>query len=222
MNGYTLSDYALTGRVTYQHSVIGMTLDGYKVKHTVQYIDIGKPAPITPIDPDAQMQPERFPVAGMAMALEGLQNAKVERFHALRDDVAACLREHGPASSVTITERLGNGAKERVLDVLRRNPQTFVFHGGQFAIWGLVGVPYTPPKPRKRLSATMLAARAALETYGPQSAAELAQRIGVGQTSVIKSIMARPEWFVVVEKRAASGSTPVTRVWGLVGRHDTR
>lgn len=47
-------DYdAFRGRVTYQHTVTGITLDGWKVKHTVEYIDLGRSAAHDAHDPDA-------------------------------------------------------------------------------------------------------------------------------------------------------------------------
>lgn len=220
------SDYdALHGRVTYERTTRGMTLDGWQVDYTVTYIDLGRCADIDAPDPDVLMQRERFPTASphTAMALEGQQAAKAERFRALRDDVATYIAKHGPASANAIAEGMGtggSGAKARVLDMLRRCQDRFVYHGGEFSKWGLVGQPYAPTKARKRPSATMLAVRAALETYGPQSASELAERIGARQQAVIKSVMARPEWFVVVEVRRVVDGKQKARVWGLVPEGD--
>lgn len=217
---------ALHGRVTYERTTRGITLDGWQVDYTVTYIDLGRAASVDAVDPDALMQRERFPSSSpnTAMALEGQQAAKIQRFHALRDDVATYLEKHGPASANAIAEGMGtggSGAKARVLDVLRRCPERFVYHGGEFSVWGLVGQPYAPQKARKRPSATMLALRAAIETFGPQSAAELAERIGARQQAVIKSVMARPEWFVVVEVRRVVSGKQEARVWGLVQMDET-
>lgn len=211
----------MTGRIVHQSEIVGITLDGWKVRHTYQVIDIGRCADIDAVDPDVQMQRERFPAANpnTAMALEGQQAAKAERFRALRDDVATYIAKHGPASANAIAEGMGtggSGAKARVLDMLRRCQDRFVYHGGEFSRWGLVGQPYAPTKARKRPSATMLAVRAALEAFGPQSASELAERIGARQQAVIKSVMARPEWFVVVEVRRVVSGKQEARVWGLV------
>ena len=43
----------MTGRVTYRHEVVGMTLDGWKVRHTVEYIDLGRAAALATHDPNA-------------------------------------------------------------------------------------------------------------------------------------------------------------------------
>ena len=43
----------LSGRVAYSSTTRGMTLDGWKVDHTVTYIDLGRSAALDAHDPDA-------------------------------------------------------------------------------------------------------------------------------------------------------------------------
>lgn len=213
----------LSGRVTYRGTVIGMTLDGWKVKRTVTYIDLGRSAAIDAADPDIELVSESL-AAGRprrtVAASQGQQNAKAARAVALRGDIEACLCEHGPESANAIAERIaqdggGGVAKARVLDVLRRNPQCFVYHGGRRKTWGLVGQAYTPRPTAKQTTPLMRALRETLATHGPQTTGDLARRIGSYAASVHKSLLARPDWFVVVEMSASRGNVPDTRVWGL-------
>lgn len=132
MNGYTLSDYALTGRVTYQHSVIGMTLDNWKVRHTVTYTDIGKPAPITPIDPD---DPHPAPI------IEG--GHKLNSGPGIAEKLCDALAKHGPVSPAQLVNLTGE-KRDSIHAAFRRNADKFVrLTGGQGrhdTTWGLVGV----------------------------------------------------------------------------------
>lgn len=206
----------LSGRVTYQHSVTGITEDGWKVRHTISYVDIGRAAHIDAVDPDVLMQPERFTYANpnRGNAAEGKRKAAAERVITLRGQVETCLREHGPQSSYAIATKLEDGGKRRVLDCLRRFPDRFFFHGGQFQIWSLIGQEWTPPK-IKLVSDTMRAIRAALEEHGPQTAGDLAKRLGAYQSTVQKSMARHPDWFAVVGIRKATGTASDTSLWGL-------
>jgi len=206
----------MTGRVTYQRTVTGMTLDGWKVRNTISYVDIGRAAHVDAVDPEAALVPERFPYAtATATALaDGKRKAAAERVITLRGQVEACLREHGPQSAYAIATKLEDGGKRRVLDCLRRFPDRFFFHGGQFQIWSLIGQEWTPPQVKK-ISNTMRAIRAALEEHGPQTVGDLAKRLGTYQSTVQKSMARHAEWFRVVEIRKGVGNAPNTRVWGL-------
>lgn len=209
----------LSGRVTYHAEITGITLDGWKVKHTVAYIDLGRCADVVPVDPDRQLADEYLPEfvhrPGHAAALMTIRENKAQRRRELIQAIIACLREYGPASANTLTDRLGNGAYARVLDALRTNPQTFVLLGGKFTVWGLPGQTYTPQSVRLG-SKLRDAIHAALVEHGPQTARELCQRLNADQTSVSKSLLRFGETFAVVEVRPGMGIVPPTRVWGLV------
>lgn len=206
----------MTGRVTHRHEIVGMTLDGWKVRHIVEVIDLGKPAPVDAADPDAQLADEFCADFSphVANGLAAIRENKAERQRHLRAEIVATLRENGPASANAITERLGNGAYARVLDTLRRNPQAFVLLGGQFKVWGLPGQTYTPQvvKLGSKLRTALLES---LGVHGPQTARELWQRLGGDQTSISKCLLRNVDDFCVVEMRPAMGTVPPTRVWGL-------
>lgn len=206
----------MTGRVTHRHEIVGMTLDGWKVRHIVEVIDLGRAAAVTPADPDAQLADEFCADFSphIVNALTSIRENKAERQRRLRDEIVATLREHGPASANTITERLGNGAFARVLDTLRRNPQTFEFVGGQFKVWGLPGQAYTRQviKLGSKLRNALLEA---LGAHGPQTARELWERLGGDLTSISKCLLRNNDDFAVVDMRPAMGTVPPTRVWGL-------
>ena len=213
------SDYdALHGRVTYERTTRGMTLDGWQVDYTVTYIDLGRSAPIDAPDPDRELADEfcaDFAYApAQAAALATIRENKAERHQRLRADIEATLREHGPASANTIAEQLDSGSVARVLDVLRRNSQAFTYIGGQFKVWGLPGQTYTRPV-IKLGSKLKNAIYAALTEHGQQTARELWQHLGGDQTSISKCLLRNPEAFVVAGMREARGTVPPTRVWGL-------
>ena len=203
-------------RVVSRSEIVGITMDGWKIKHCVTVFDFGKP-PVDAVDPDAQMQEESLVCHDerTATMLEGLRRAKAKRDAALFEGIRTHLKQHGPTSARKLGKALGVGDNTRTLAILRGNADTFVFHGGQFAIWGLVGQPYEPER-RKLVSPLMLAIRDAIQTHGPQTSLELASRLHAHPSSVLHSVTKHPNWFYVVEVRPRQGGVPKARVWGLV------
>ena len=136
----------LSGRVVYQSAITGMTLDGWKIKHTVAYIDIGRSAPNDAADPDALLQPEPMwhkPNAHVQVAV-AVNVARGElRFAARRERIIAHLQAYGPATIGELVDELGIGRVTLVETLKRYAGAPFVRVGvapgsGHAEIWGLV------------------------------------------------------------------------------------
>ena len=120
------------------------------IKRTYEYIDIGRADPVTPIDPDAELQYEKFErkcqsnlnweVARDRNKALG-EAARAKR----RDRIVEELREWGPSTLVQISESLSI-PRATVNDLMQiYKGTTFCIVGkksgsGQAALWGLVGV----------------------------------------------------------------------------------
>ena len=135
----------MSGRVTYEREVVGMTLDGWKVRYCVTYIDLGKPAPVDAADPDAQMQTEQLWREGKSdntNAVAAVLAAGEARFLERRDRMADYLRTFGPATTDEMAQGLGM-VKNTVADMIRRDKGATFYRVGQNPgsggayIWGL-------------------------------------------------------------------------------------
>lgn len=134
---------AFTGRVAYQHTVTGITLDGWKVRHTVEYIDIGKADPVRPVDPDAQMGPESLGYDRLAAVRAAHARARVvaeERKQRVHDALIAYLQEHGPQPIKTLLDVTEYQGKTAMRAHLASCPETFVRLREIPGIWGLIGI----------------------------------------------------------------------------------
>lgn len=205
----------------------GRLVGEYTVKHvdksrnctvwtTFEVIDLGRADRPVVADADAQLAPETldYDLHITAAAAAGIKRAKAEREAALLPAIEACLQEHGPLSTKQLRKKLGGIWPSRLIDLMRKHPDKFKYLPAP-RVWALDGQEYVAPKRVARPTKLALAIRAALETHGPQTASEIAARLGKGQTTVTNSIAARPECFRVVEIRAGKGHVPATRVWGL-------
>jgi len=107
-------DYdAFRGRVTYRGSVVGITLDGWKVRRTVTYIDVGRADAIIPRTGEELMEAERMPgdLRGAPQTNASRIAAGKARRKAKRDCIIKLLRERGPLTCDEIAEELGYVAK---------------------------------------------------------------------------------------------------------------
>jgi len=133
------NDYdAFRGRVAYQHTVTGITLDGWKVRHTVEYIDIGKADRVRPVDPDAQMGAERLSYDG-----ERINQRKRDERHAIMQmALVRYLRQYGPSHMSAMASDLEYAKTTLDEFVRQREGRIFCRVGnvGRAVLWGLVGV----------------------------------------------------------------------------------
>lgn len=140
-------DYdALHGRLVAEYTVERVDRRrNCTIRTTYEVIDIGKPPPVAPVDPDKAMQPETnfrersAPVAAMA----GKQRAKAQRAALLVEKLTAAFVEHGPMCAYDVAVIVG-AAGATALKVLRAHREHFEFFGGKAARWGLHGQTITP------------------------------------------------------------------------------
>jgi len=217
------NDYdAFRGRVVAEYTVERVDKRrNCTIRTTYEVIDIGRPDPVSPVDPDAQMGPESLGTDrdSIRAAMEAVQENKAKRTAELLAQLADAFDRHGPMTAYDVGMRLGV-AGARALAVLRAHRDRFEFFGGQSARWGNLGQTYTPTQMR-RVSPTMRALRDALEQHGPQTARELSERVKISsQSSIIHVLVAQDDWFFMTGMRPANGKMPATRIWGLIGIHD--
>lgn len=205
LSGYCTAEYSYTWYDAVRNAYI---------RTTRTHINLGRADPGTPADPDANMQREYFDYdnPNRGNAVRAVRRDAADRFLALRAQIQASLTEDGPASAARLADRLGGGIQIRVLDCLRRCPEFFVYRGGQFKIWSLVGQEYTKPKVKKTTSC-MIGIRDTLAEHGPQTVYELMAYVNVHRSTIHNTLLNNPQWFCVVGKRAAQGG--MTRVWDL-------
>lgn len=138
----------MSGRITRQSSILGITRDGWVVRHTVTYIDVGRAAPVTVCDPDGllntveDLPPEPRKIykqlpAHMRPNLQRFQYAPNE----LQKRIVAYLRENGPQPAPVIWEELGINEQTFRKHVKVREHHVYKRVGkrAQAFIWGLVG-----------------------------------------------------------------------------------
>lgn len=149
-NAYTPdADYSpLRGRVVTHHEVVGITLDGWKVRHQVTVIDFAKPEPVKPVDPDVVIADEprqaqdmaEFAKVGLAARLRHAE----ARQTTLEGELIAYLECYGPAHVALMARDLGQ-AKSTVERFFRRHDGTVFCQvetcgRGGAVLWGLVGI----------------------------------------------------------------------------------
>lgn len=208
-------------RVVRRSETIGITEDGWKVRHRITVFDFGR-VHIDAVDPDAQMQAEALVYGDKRITamVAAKKRTKAERDAALLEGIKANFTEHGPLSVKKLAKNLKVGASNRILRLLRLHTDTFTFFGGQFFTWGLIGQTYDPP-PHTRVSAVMVAIRDVIKAHGPQTSMELAERMNAHASSILHRLADHPDWFCVVEVRPRRGCIPEARVWGLVDNSES-
>lgn len=175
--------------------------------------------PVSDIDLQMSYEPWECDDPQIAAAVAGKKIARVKRDAALTGKIEMHLTECGPMSANRIAEMLKVGSA-RTLRLLRQNTDRFVFRGGQFSVWSLIGQEYKP-KPQKTTSKNMIAIRDAIQAHGPQTLAELSKRLNAHKSSINNSLTNHPDWFQVVGNRPRIGNVPNARIWGVVEAQET-
>ena len=217
-------DYnAFCGRVAYRHTVTGITLDGWKVRHTVEYIDVGRPSPVSPVDPDAQMGAESLNYdrsASLDAAYEQVRILTEQRKQRAHIALVAHLQAHGPQ---TIEALLGLTEWEIVATLrnyMRSQPAVFVRLYKSPAVWGLVGQTYTPALKDLKPPKGAWIIRDVLVERGPMTQREIQAATGLSRSFVQACVAEWPVLFCVVGKKRVPGATMPSVVVGVKGHHD--
>lgn len=134
------------------------------------------------------------------------------RRNALKARVVEYLTGRGYVAASEITKAL-NSNHARMTGLLQDSPE-FVSVLDGLVYWALAGTPYAPRKSQK-----VQALRDLLAQHGPQTATELAERVGRPSPAVTANLREHPDWFTVVRVWNKPGSKP-TRVWGLLSTNE--
>lgn len=113
------------------------------IRTTYEVIDIGRPDPVSPVDPDAQMGPESLGYDRLAAVRAAHARARVvaeERKQRVHDALVAYLQEHGPQPIKTLLDVTEYQGKTAMRAHLASCPETFVRLREIPGIWGLVGI----------------------------------------------------------------------------------
>lgn len=198
---------AFRGRLVHQREIIGMTDDGWKIRHCIQVIDFGKP-PRQVVDPDAllELEPgveETRPATRRQRKTEQL----LARIYDLLADKAMNARELAHATEQTV---------DRVNGVLRDLPaEVVVLRRGTWGnVYGLAGKDYTTPP----LSPLMQRIVDHLRTHGPTATPDLCAALDALKASVQQTLVAYPDVVRQVGKRrnaGRNGGRPAA-VWDVV------
>jgi hypothetical protein len=195
------------------------------IKRTVEWIDVGRSAPVPSVDPDSELNQQEEdtklfndPNEPLAKAWQVTRDNKIQRDAELLGEIRKAFQKHGPMTIPKIAKFLKPGVFV-VREVIRANPDVFCFFGGASRVWGLHGQTYEPKK-IKKITPLMKMMRDLLLERGPLSAGDIAGSLGKYQATVLHSLTTRSEWFTVISVRPVMGNVPPTRLWGIVGIHD--
>lgn len=131
---------AFTGRVAYQTSIIGITRDGYKVRCTRVYIDLGRAAPVSVGDPDEVLNTvEDLPHEPL---FRRKHTKKTPRANALQDRIVDYMQKHGPTTIPLLSYEWGvvGQTLQKHLDTRTGFVYCKVGYRGGANLWGLVGI----------------------------------------------------------------------------------
>lgn len=120
----------MSGRVAYRHEIVGITLDGWKVKHTVEYIDLGRAAALDAHDPNAVGGYEGPQAIGVQGYTHHKTRALLEQIRALLAVRPMLCHEIATATGCTTT---------RIQKLFINQPAGFrvVGRGTRGNLWGL-------------------------------------------------------------------------------------
>lgn len=120
----------LSGRVTYQCEIVGITRDGWKVRRTVTYIDLGRAAAIDAHDPNAAGAFEGPQAIGVQGYVHHKTRALLEQIRALLAVRPMLCHELATATGCTTT---------RIQKLFINQPAGFrvVGRGTRGNLWGL-------------------------------------------------------------------------------------
>lgn len=137
------ADYdSLSGRITRQSTIVGITRDGWKVRHTCVYIDIGRAAPVDAPDPDAMIEAgEHLPPAPRVARVKA-RKEKTPAVNDLQRRITAYLTEHGPTKAAALAHAMNVNESTISKHIRPRDGIVYRHVGweGSAARWGLMGV----------------------------------------------------------------------------------
>lgn len=146
-NAYTKDDEyaAFSGRVVQTfHTTYYDPKEGVWIKRTVEYIDVGRAEPVTPVDTDNAMTPDPWPQEtnnSEAARVANLRRKKA-REDEMQANVIAYLRRYGPSHCHAISRDLELPYSTTNEHMRRFAERTYKKVGrvGIAVIWGLVGI----------------------------------------------------------------------------------
>lgn len=211
-------DYAkFTGKIVHVfHTTYYDPKEKVFIKRTVEYIDVGRPSPVEPVDVDSEMASEswNFDNKRVVQAAAGKRNALLERDKILGSRVEAHLRQYGATTARDLAENVGISQKQMATH-LREHTDKYVKLEGAYPVWGLVGVDYG-------IEATMppyvQMFKAALLEHGPMTMTDLCRAANITKGSASVGMTRFTDIFTCVGYTKRKHLT--VAVWGLVGIHD--
>lgn len=132
-----------TGYVTERFAREWTDKGGTRWRKITTIINLGRPDPVSPVDPEAQMGPESLGYDRLAAVRAAHARARVvaeERKQRVHDALVAYLQEHGPQPIKTLLDVTEYQGKTAMRAHLASCPDTFVRLREIPGIWGLVGI----------------------------------------------------------------------------------
>lgn len=195
----------LRGRVVTRHAVVGITRDGWKVRHEVTVVDFGKP-PAVEVDPDAAIADEGVDPDGRLRRRRPKADTQetLDRIHDLLTD--------RPLNTVEIASRIG-ASVNRVKNLLRNHPAGFVVvaNGITGFVYGLEDYTYRQPF----YSPAMQRIVDYLREHGPSTTPEICDALDIWKDTLWKAIKAHPGVIRVVGEQPRKGGGKAAHIWGL-------
>jgi hypothetical protein len=204
-------DYdTLRGRVVAHHEVVGITLDGWKVRHEVTVIDFAKPEPVKLVDRDALIADEGTNPDGHARRDRGKRTQETLML------IRAMLTEK-PLNTVEIAAALGETVN-RIKNLLRNHPSGFVVVASGITgfVYGLENhtypKPYYPPAMQRIVDY--------LKAHGPSTTPEICEALDIWKDTLWRTVRAYPGVIHVVGQQTRKSGKRAAHVWGLAdGNH---
>lgn len=192
-------------RVVRCTEIVGITLDGWKVKHRVTVFDFGK-RPIDAANPDAVIAGDGTDVDGNPFR----QRKPAAKTELLLDRIYELLARK-PLNARQLAHETGETVG-RIQGILREYKAGLVVlrRGTWGNIYGLEGQNYATPL----VSPLMQAIISHLRTHGPTSTPDLCEALQADKTKVQNAIATYPGMVEAVGTARARGKRAT--VWGLV------
>lgn len=215
---------SLTGYVTHCTDIVGITRDGWKVRHVVTVINLGRPDRVMPVDPDAQMQPEQldyeFANDGLKAMYEEKKSRMAERDAQAMAALVDYLKEHGPQRYDTLLALTEWDHFTSLRRHLNRYPDVYVKLNVDPVIWGLPGQK-VGLEVKAQSDATKV--RNALEKHGPMTARQVGAWTGMAVDHVAHVLRRNEDkLFVRLHEVQMAGTGPKPVAWGVRGVHDSQ
>lgn len=197
----------LQARLVHRTCIVGETLDGWIVEHTVEILDFGKP-PRVVVDPDLLIADEGTDTDG---------NVRQVRRQAKTQELLAHIYELLAAKPQNVRElaHATGQTPDRIKGILRELPPDIaVLHKGTWGnVYGLVGVDYRTPL----YSPTMQRIVEYIRQHGSATVPELSEALGTHKANIQKALATYPDVLRQAGTRRAQGEAGGKRsiVWEL-------